>query len=531
MRAEGAESDAEFGALGHRHYNCRGQDRGGAVLQGAPINAADPPQPMIQRAELPTPSPLLHRVSAPLRVTLVLCAVAYFANVVFQTYTYQIEHYGHAQVALALLLLVVLVASWREVSARSITLVAFLVYMAWSFGSATVPVSDFLVNYWEKAAAFSAEPSIRSWSYSLSPPTIAYYAMFIAMLGKSYVATYVASALAWAVSAGLLVKALTNFGFAPRTASLAGLMYALAPSMVAYSSVVSPEAVFNLFLLAAAYALSLAYRLRDNSLAFIAMSSGCFAVLYLTRPVGLFFLLGAALFVLYSIGPRATAEGPRRARLLLALGGPFAFVVLLNAGVGHQSLGEFRLNPHGGGAANLLNGTNYATKGTYSQDDMELAGFQGPNPVSWKEASANATRIALARISSDPVRFIRFSLTDKVTSMWGSDTQGLYWSLQASPHLERMQSSGLYQAMARLTDAFYLLCMLSFVAALGLAVVRKAPAMLVMPWLLPLLVMAALHVFIETQGRYHVPFMPFIYSAAALMIGRLAARLSRSAAP
>lgn len=485
---------------------------------------------MIQRAELPPPGPLQHRAFGLLSVVSLLCALAYFANVAFQTYTYQLEHYGLAQVALALLLLVVLVASWRTVSARSISLVAFLVYLAWSFGSATVPVSDFLVNYWEKAAAFSAEPSIRNWSYSLSPPTITYYALFIAMLGKSYVATYVASALAWAVSAGLLVKALTNFGFESRTAGLAGLMYALAPSTVAYSSVVSPEAVFNLFLLAAAYALSLAYRLRENSLAFVAMSSGCFAVLYLTRPVGLFFLLGAALFALSSIGPRAAGQGRWR-RLLLALGGPFAVVILFNAGVGYQALGEFRLNPHGGGAANLLNGTNYATKGTYSQDDMELAGFQGPNPVSWKEASANATRIALARISSDPVRFIRFALTDKVTSMWGSDTQGLYWSLQASPHLERIQSSGLYQAMARLTDAFYLLCMLSFVAALGFAVFRKAPAMLVLPWLLPLLVMAVLHVFIETQGRYHIPFMPFIYSAAALMIGHLSARLSRSAVP
>jgi 4-amino-4-deoxy-L-arabinose transferase-like glycosyltransferase len=304
-------------------------------------------------------------------------------------------------------------------------------------------------------------------------------------------------------------------------------MYALAPSTVAYSSVVSPEAVFNLFLLAAAFALSLAHRQRENRLAFFALSSACFALLFLTRPVGLFFLLGAALFALLSPGPGAPVPGRRRAHLLLALGGPFAVIVLLNSGVGYQATGAFRLNPHGGGAANLLNGTSFATKGTYSQDDMELAGFQGPNAVPWKEASANATRIALARIGSDPVRFLNFSMTDKVTSMWGSDTQGLYWSLQASPHLARIQSSGLYEAMARLTDAFYLLCMLSFVAALAFAAVHKVPAMLVMPWLLPLLVMAALHVLIETQGRYHIPFMPFIYSAAALMIYRLSLVFSR----
>lgn len=477
------------------------------------------------------PGPTQYRASDFLRIALLLCALAYFANVVFQTYTYQVEQYGDAQVALALLLLVLLAASRRVIAARSIALTAFLVYLAWAFGSATVPVSDFLVNYWEKAAAFAAEPSARHWSYSLSPTTIAYYGVFIALLGKSYVATYAASALAWAVSAGLLVKALTNFGFEPRVSGLAGLMYALAPSTVAYSSVVSPEAVFNLLLVAAAYSLSLAYRQREKSVTFVAMSSLCFALLFLTRPVGLFFLLGAALFVLSSFGPRAAGGGRQYPQLLLALGGPFAVVVLLNAGVVYQAIDVFRLNPHGGGAANLLNGTNYATKGTYSQDDMELAGFQGPNPLSWKVASANATRIALARISSDPVRFIRFSLTDKVTSMWGSDTQGLYWSLQASPHLERIQSSGLYQAMARLTDAFYLLCMLAFVAALAFALFRKVPAMLVLPWLLPLLVMAALHVFIETQGRYHIPFMPFIYSAAALMIGRLSARMWRSAAP
>ena len=333
------------------------------------------------------------------------------------------------------------------------------------------------------------------------------------------------------MSAGLLVKALTNFGVEPRAAALAGLMYALAPSTVAYSSVVSPEAVFNLCLLAATHAMSLAYRRRDNPLPYLALASVFFAFLYLTRPVGLFFLLGAALFAVLLPLPGALLPVRQRSRLLLALIGPFAVIVLLNAGVGYQATGEFRLNQHGGGAANLLNGTNRATKGTYSQDDMELAGFQGPNAVPFKEASANATRIALARIGSDPVAFLIFSMTDKVSSMWGSDTQGLYWSLQASPHLKRMQSSGQYEAMARLTDAFYLLSMLSFVAALAFAVFRKVPPMFLMPWLLPLLVMAALHVFIETQGRYHIPFMPFVYSTAALMIGRLSARLSRSAAP
>ncbi len=463
-----------------------------------------------------------------LRTAVLACALVYFGNVVAQTYAYQIEHYGHSQIALALLILILVLASRPTAGARSIASAAFLVYLAWAFGSATVPVSDFLVNYWEKAAAFAAERSIRNWSYSLSPPTIAYYGAFIAMLGKSHVATYVASALAWALSAGLLVKALTNFGVEPRTAALAGLMYALAPSTVAYSSVVSPEAVFNLCLLAATHAMSLAYRQRDNPLPYLALASVFFAFLYLTRPVGLFFILGAALFAVLLPQPGTRRPGQQRSRLLLALIGPFAVIVLLNAGVGYQATGEFRLNQHGGGAANLLNGTNLATKGTYSQDDMELAGFQGPNAVPLKEASANATRIALARIGSDPVGFLIFSMTDKVSSMWGSDTQGLYWSLKASPQLGSMRGSGQYEAMARLTDAFYLLSMLSFVAALAFAVFRKVPAMFLMPWLLPLLAMAALHVIIETQGRYHIPFMPFVYSAAALMIGGLSARMSRS---
>ncbi len=263
---------------------------------------------------------------------------------------------------------------------------------------------------------------------------------------------------------------------------------------------------------------------------YLALASVFFAFLYLTRPVGLFFILGAVLFAVLLPLPGTGRPVRRRSRLLLALTGPFAVIVLLNAGVGYQATGEFRLQPARGRRGQPIERDEPCDEGHLQpgRRQRDLAGFQGPNAVSWKEASANATRIALSRISSDPVGFIRFSLTDKVTSMWGSATHGLYWSLKASPQLGNMRSSGQYEAMARLTDAFYLLSMLSFVAALAFAVFRKVPAMFLMPWLLPLLAMAALHVFIETQGRYHIPFMPFVYSAAALMIGRLSARMSRS---
>ena len=446
-------------------------------------------------------------------VGLGLLVLAYFVNVLGVVSLKQFKLHGASFIALSsLLVLLLYLVSRAALNARFVFFTSLAVYLTWAFVSGTVQVSDFEAGYWGKAAELVANRSLEHLLASISPPAVLYYASFLWLLGENYVATFIGSALAWAGSAALLTKSLVNFGMGTRVASVAGVLFGLAPGTIWYSSLVSPEAVFHVILMSALLLLSIAAGGRRQSV-LIGAAGAMLGLLFVTRPVGLFFYIAFLACILTSEAFRAWRERAFTYRLSLAAGSFLLPVVLL--GLANYSIfGEFKVSSHSTGAWNLLNGTNFETQGRYSDADGELAGYIGANATSWKEADRKAIQIAISRIKADPLRFVRFALSDKIAAMWGHDTQGLYWSLHSSPDRTRFMESGLYLLLEQVTNAFYVACLFLFVLAIPLVMVRCEPATVFL-CAIPILMLGALHVFIEVQGRYHVVFMPFIYAGVS----------------
>jgi 4-amino-4-deoxy-L-arabinose transferase-like glycosyltransferase len=452
-----------------------------------------------------------------------LLVLAYFIDVLLVVSASQFKVHGASFVALSLLLVFCLyIVSRAMISASFVFFITLAIYLIWAFLSGTVQASDFDFTYSKMASELLQHRNMEHLLGTINPPAIVYYASFLWLLGDSHVATFVGSAIAWAASAALFIRLLVNFGLPQRVAHTAGVLLGLAPGTIWYSSLVSPEAVFQLILMFSAFLLSIA-SLGYKQRALVGATGIMFGVLFATRPVGLFFYVAFLTYILTSDKFRAWRGRGLASGMSLAMGSFLIPIVVL--GLANYSVSrEFRLSSHSTGAWNFLNGTNFETKGMYSDADGELAGYiragrrlvgpKGEDAQSWKEADGKAIRIAFERIKDDPVRFLRFALSDKIDSMWGNDIQGLYWSLYASPERARFEKSGLYFVLEQVTNAFYVACLFLFVLAIPLIIVRCEPATVFL-CAIPLLMLAALHVFIEVQNRYHIVFMPFIYAGVA----------------
>jgi hypothetical protein len=172
----------------------------------------------------------------------------------------------------------------------------------------------------------------------------------------------------------------------------------------------------------------------------------------------------------------------------------------------------------------FLNGTNYETKGQYSSSDLILAGFIGTNKVSMEQAQKNAITIAITRISNDPLKFIQFALTDKINSLWGTDTHNIRWSIGESPRKEEIRKQVLV-GMGILDTVFFMIkvCGLLYLITILFNYKyyykeHKNILNFIIIMVIPLLLLSVLHIFIEVQSRYHMPFMPFLIIITGMFI-------------
>jgi len=323
---------------------------------------------------------------------------------------------------------------------------------------------------------------------------------------------YLASAVIWSIQLPLLYKALINFKFNRRTAIFSTLFYGIAPGTVFFAPVLSSEAIFNGLILLNLFLLS-EYRSSKKIifLFYISIASG---LLFLTRSNGLVF------FIAYLVYIFLTTE---KCKLLLAKSLlisviPFMLILSFQGLLNYHYGNRLSISASSWSSYNLLVGTNKESNGGYNVADHELAGFSGDNKVSLSEASSNARRIAYERIMEDPIGFVKFTLTYKMARLWSIDSQSIQWATARPPIRDDMQSQGILPVLRVITDAYYLVFLLIMPLFL-LSVLAKKVAHQITPnilllLLLPLALLAFLHLFIEVQPRYHVPFMPFIYTFA-----------------
>jgi 4-amino-4-deoxy-L-arabinose transferase-like glycosyltransferase len=385
-----------------------------------------------------------------------------------------------------------------------IVAVGLLARATWAFYADVRPYRDF-AYYWSQAELFTRDP-LPALQEAVTPPiTIVYYGT-IRFLGGGLSAVYVINALAGGLQIWAVYRIAKGLGLAARHAALAAWLYALFPSLVFYSGAASAEVPFVTFavlgLACATRALASGRGPTVGDAGWLAGAGALFAMAHMTRNVGVMYLAGV--MVALALAPRV--GWGRKAVLIATVFGAFALTTvpqgLSNLGV-H---GSYSINNQKYINTNLLFGTSRVSRGGFSQteiDNIKAMGYRLEPEEEFRRFALKAREIALQRIKDDPWGMLRFALTEKFDRMWGRDFVGGKKIEQVAEPTSRFS----------LTATYYLLVVLFSLAgtiAIGRRRLTRSTVLL-----LPVLLIAAVHLVIEVQPRYHVVVMPLFCLAAA----------------
>ena len=437
-----------------------------------------------------------------------------------------VEHTGETAVAIMLAIALALTTA-RGHAARLIPRVRVWLIVAigvglrfsWAAFARLRPVNDYEV-FWNAAERFVSNP-LGVLATTKSPGAVLYYAAIRGAFDDSLTAVHLFNALLGGLQI-FLVHRIAQRLFGSRAACAAAAIYALFPSLVFYSGVVSSEAPFLCSMLAGTLLFLRGEDTRATARAgrFVA-GTGAFALAYLTRAVGsLFWIAGLSCWVAGTLRSR---------RALVAVAGIALFALLcLPQMVSNQRTYGWPIPaPSVAGDLNLLFGTNREHGGWWNQDDIDLVASMGGTlaPERIREFMGNARRAALDRIADDPLGFLAFALSEKYAAMWSSDRGGADWAAASSPRFTvggGASDPTFFDRgdLLRISNVFYLLvCVGGFVSCTH-ALRRRDVARALTPILLPVVLVALLHVLLEVQPRYHLVVLPHLSILASARFGR-----------
>lgn len=393
----------------------------------------------------------------------------------------------------------------NRVRFRFICLIMVVFYFTWALYSLVPPISDFR-KFFIDAAKFSKTFSMIELIETKSFPTILYYSIFFKILGIHEMTIYVASITAWIVSSWIFYRVLLDSEFDARQAKFTAGIFGLSPSVIFYSPIMSSESVFILLVL---LQLFLVIEIKkQNHIIYFAAFGVVSGLTFLTRGNGLFFIVPMWMAVFYNLYRKK----------LFRLVPAFAVVGSFFLPLSFEGYMNLKFNDRYGFsnsksfAYNLLIGTNEKTKGQYNSEDLELVHYDG-NP---SQQSRNlAMKIAKTRILENPVHFFQFALTDKIQSLWGRGDWGLTWSVDHIYENPMRYHKKLLNFFRNISNQYSLLLLVGSAFFLfqfafsGIGESGGRSEMIVLI-IFPLLLLSALHVFIEVQTRYQIPFLPFL---------------------
>jgi hypothetical protein len=280
-----------------------------------------------------------------------------------------------------------------------------------------------------------------------------------------------------------------------RAAVVALYLYAVAPAFVLFTGVLLTEPLYATLLLAALLALPVEGALRAGSrsrpvaLARSALGGLVLGVAQYIRTTAIFL---APAFVLPLVRRRAWRE----AALLVAVALAVLLPVIVNTG---------GLTTSTEAGYSLMIGANREAGGFYNADDRQLY-------LSWGEDRERLAREeAIRRITADPPGLLLHSLR-KVEAMWSNEGYVPYFAF-----LDTAVALNFRHATRVIAQFFYAPVFAAAVVALWR--MRREPHDLALVIVGILLTMAAIHVLVEVQGRYHLYMEPLLMLLAASLVG------------
>lgn len=391
----------------------------------------------------------------------------------------------------------------RSIPPVYILVLAAVLRIAWAVAVPVVPVSDGHAydifarnlavgeNYgWEPGSPSAVWPVGTSYVYSLV------YRVF----GYQYVPIVILNVLL-GVGIVALTMRLGEQWFGRRVACLAGLILAVWPTHIEFTTILASELLFTFVLLLsiAAWTSTQAPLWRRSLATGIALAAASYL-----RPV--------ALLLPLVLGLSDVTKGRSSGRTLVGvLGMVFTMVVLIAPwSIRNTRLfgGTVLISTNFGG--NLWMGNNPTTTGEYQPP---------PTLENMNEAEADRTlrKMAVAYIVEHPVEFLWRSL-GKLGKLHIRETIGVAWN---SEGLKQNYSSGAVFGLKLCGQAYWLLILSLGLAGVAVLWIREglwsmSTHLVVMIWAY----FAAIHAVIVIQDRYHFAFTPMIALLAAVFLTR-----------
>ena len=400
-----------------------------------------------------------------------------------------------------------------KINIYGVAFISFILYLCWGIYASVTPYSDF-GEFYNLSVQYASSFDTKILFQSKSPTTTIYYAFFAFMFGKSYLTFYIASSLIWSVQVIILYKALSNFKQSENESKFIATMYGLYPGIIFYATVVSSESIFMFFLVSSLYLVSKIYNNTFKKKDAVALGV-VFSLFFLTRGNAIVFIIPYIIYFIFS----KNIFKKHMFLLVIAIILPLLFQLSLNIKYGDR----YSFSASEWGAYNLMVGTNPKSNGGYSLSDFRLAGYEGENKVTLKEAQKNSIKIAFHRITDNPIDFILFSTTTKIKTLWETDLLNIFWSIGNSPKKKDIWLA--IKVGGTILEASFLMLLLTSIGYLTERLCRykeiinrKISIDLLLLTIIPLVLLALLHIFIEVQPRYHLPFLPFLTIFSGIFI-------------
>jgi 4-amino-4-deoxy-L-arabinose transferase-like glycosyltransferase len=315
---------------------------------------------------------------------------------------------------------------------------------------------------------------------------------------------------------------------------LALFLTAFWPSQILYGTILGSEAVFTCLLLICIRLFLYFYRYpvtlgnRENSM-FLCVALGVLiALTNAVRPLAVILLIAAVLMILpFKVRftknekmlngklSRASCQG-----WFLALVISFSFILtnqLISSSISNAI--AYKLP----GAAesfgfNLMVGVNIEAKGAWNQQDADFLVDTFAATDSAQAAHKASRGVAFARIGSDPLGVLNLAM-EKFTLLWGNDDYARTWTTlflgqQGGLTAERQN---MIDRFTQLNSIFYMFSVF-FSAVFGLSLLHRRNTQPVLALILLFIGTAALHMFLESQNRYHYFILPLFAVLASMGI-------------
>ncbi len=391
---------------------------------------------------------------------------------------------------------------------------ALIPRLAWVFYIQTQPYSDFLHlhNYGINASHGDFKGFVDF--YAVFPFKMS-FGLALAGLYSAFGTSLLVAKIFNVIMSLLLVLIVYAGGkilYGDRAARLAGLLTALWPADIMYTSVIASEHLF-LVLFTGAIVLTLKfinkysfknYKTSNGNLILLAVGT-LTALAQLIRPMAMILLPVFAVFILVFKRYRANAVGSFMLKLKsILLVGISYFIVINLINIPVQKVTGVDVTRSDSGF-NLMIGTNFKSNGMFNKDDFSII---EKNHFDIDKVHAVSREIAAERITSETKKLPGL-FYKKINILWGNENYGYYWSTTPIGQSEIENSVKSHpRAFYGISQAYYILILLMGLCACFYNLREKRYDALIILMIFGGIFLS--YLLLEVQSRYHLPVIPLL---------------------